>query len=193
MAPDRSVLDPVLRVLWAGVALACVGSAAASSLDEVADWQPFDRSERMGDGSVLTEYAVRTRAFDGVPARLELSFSPRFGCEPMIGFVLDDSLEPSRDEAGALEVRIDGVRFDWPDRDGARPGGADDASERSAWLFADRELRRTARLRIDGGDLIALRRVDAAAITFSLLGSRDGVAVAEAACRAHEPLPYDGL
>jgi|GEM_PF-1841975 len=163
------------------------------------DWQPFTHSETLIDGSTLSEYVVQARAFDRTAGRLRLSFSPRFECEPMVGLLLAEALETAGGIDGAPNVLIDGIRIDWP----IRPGGADvmptgEPGEpgvagvgTAGWLYAGRQVRRTVRLRIDIGDRLVLQRADDAPLTFSLIGSRNGAAEAEAACRAHPPIPFE--
>jgi len=168
-------------------AIDATGDATGDATDGAPGWQSFSRVEQLTDGSTLTEYVVRSRAVADAPAQLNVSFSPRFDCEPMIGFVLDSELASVREDDASLSVRIDGIGIDWPDR--AVPSSADDTV--GTWLYADRQVRRAVRLRIDIGDSLRVQLNPEQSIDFSLLGSRASVRAAEAACRGHEPIPFE--
>jgi len=180
----RSSLSAVLALILVG------GAGAADALPGTAHlkWSGTVSQRTLDDGSLLNEYESRTLAADETDVTLSVGFVPRFGCSPLIGIRLDAALANRIDEAaegrsGVLLV-IDG-------RGAPMPFVADaDGAATTLWLDEAAPGREQFRRLIDSGSRAELTLPGGESVTFSLLGSRRSLAGTEAACLAHEPVPF---
>jgi len=147
--------------------------------------------ERLHDESVLTEYYGEAVSDQHTDVILRVGFIPRFGCSPLITLQLGETaLSGERSEEdpaffpndlSVLAVLIDGQSVSFPtllDNDG---------SQVSVYLNASLQRRITTRLRIEVGNRMQFLMRNGKQLSFSLLGSRDAVRIANQNCRRHDP------
>lgn len=193
-APERGAGGAWRQLpIAAFLALLACDAAALEPLPGAAhlQWSGGILSRTLDDGSVLSEYVAWTDAPDEIETlALSVGFVPRFECSPVIGVrlsavVLERTGTSVRD-GDVVTLVIDG------DASEHELVTDTDASGTTLWIDADAESREALRLLIAEGSSAELTLPDGTAVPFSLLGSRRSAAAVEAACRTHEPIPYEG-
>lgn len=180
--------------VMAGMALFATGLPALESevLPDAAHrrWSGVLDQHTLGDGSVLSVYTAYTTATDTEDVALRIGFVPRFDCSSMMGIrfggTMASVIEAFFEDGNSVMLDIDGEAFEWPlmvDADGVAT---------TLWLNGEAGRRESARGHIDAGSRASLALPNTVSVTFSLLGSRNSTGAAEAACRAHEPIPWNG-
>jgi len=143
--------------------------------------------ERLQDSSVLTEYFGEATSNEYPEVIFRVGFIPRFGCAPLITFkfgraVGDDLLGTAlQRDAQFLSVSIDGVKLTFP------AVIDEDSDFYSIYMNASLQRRITAKLKIEIGNALFLRLANEQPLSFSLLGSRDAISIANQNCRRHDP------
>lgn len=151
----------------------------------------------LSDNSMLSEYVAQTLSEDGQAASLQIAFSPRFGCSPMVRVILSEQSTPSV-EAEAIRLLVDEVPFEFPALIDSRP------AEREFSYAQTAAKQQELRLLLDLSSHIAVYEnsqsvvnppeTDATiadSISFSLLGSQLSTAAVEAYCRSHVAIAFD--
>ena len=153
-------------------------------------WSGALEQRTLGDGSVLSAYTARTVATDAADVAFKIGFVPRFGCSSTIGIRFGNTMasviEAFFEDGDSLTLDIDGETFEWPltvDADGVTT---------TLWLHDGLERRERVRRLVDAGSRMSLALPNSLSVAFSLLGSRRSVEAVEKACRAHEPIPWNG-
>ena len=152
--------------------------------------------ERLHDESVLTEYFGESVSQEHRDVVFRVGFIPRFGCSPLITLQLGEGalsgVRSDEDPAyfpndlSVLAVLIDGQSLSFPtllDNDGDKV---------LIYLNASLQRRITTRLRIEVGNQMQYLMQNGKQLTFSLLGSRDAIRVANENCRRHDPTQNQG-
>ena len=178
------------------LALALVSGAVADAQAEIQrmsheTWVSDVSIEWLHDESVLTEYFGETISEEHSDAILRVGFIPRFGCSPLITLQLGKTaLGDVRSEEAAVflpedlsvfAVLIDGRSLSFPT--------LLDENDDEVWVYLNASLQRriTTRLQIEVGDQMQYLMRNGKQLTFSLIGSRDAIRVANENCRRHDP------
>lgn len=148
--------------------------------------------ERLQDKSVLTEYFGESISTENTDVIFRVGFIPRFGCAPLIAFEFGknsangSSLTASNSLIDSLPVSIDGVNLSFPALID------EDADHHSIYMNAGLQRRITAKLKVEIGSELLVRLENSQRLSFSLLGSRDAISIANQNCRRHDPLSQGG-
>jgi len=147
--------------------------------------------ERLHDESVLTEYYGEAVSAEHRDVIFRVGFIPRFGCSPLITLQLgEDALSGVRSEEdpayfptelSVLAVLIDGRSLSFPTLLDNNDTTA------SVYLNASLQRRITTRLRIEVGTHMQVLMRNGKQLSFSLMGSRDAIRIANQNCRRHDP------
>lgn len=182
---------PVYRsgLLALTLVIGCVAGIEAQMQRSVHQaWAADVFVERLQDKSVLTEYFGETVSAQSDKITFRVGFIPRFGCAPLITFKFGKNapsglvpvVQPV--EIESLSVTIDGSRL-------AFPALADDNDDHhSIYMNASLQRRLTTKLRVEVGNSMVVSPRIAKQLSFSLLGSRDAISIANQGCRRHDPL-----
>jgi len=173
----------VLTLLSDGVAV--VEAQVQRSVHQA--WVSDVSTERLQDNSLLSEYFGESASNESDEITFRVGFIPRFGCAPLITFKFGKNapnglvpvVQPA--EIVSLSVAIDGTRLAFP----ALVDENDD--HHSIYMNASLQRRITTRVRIEVGNKLTVRPGVARQLSFSLLGSRDAISIANQNCRRHDP------
>lgn len=150
-------------------------------------WVSDVSMERLQDQSVLTEYFGESASKESDTVTFRIGFIPRFGCAPLITFKFGKNapaglvpvVQPS--EIASLAVNIDGAKL-------AFPALADENDDHhSIYMNSSLQRRLTTKIRVEVGNSMVVRPGVAGQLSFSLVGSRDAISIANQNCRRHDP------
>jgi len=178
------------------LALTMASGAVADSQAEIQrmshqTWVSDVSIERLHDESVLTEYFGEVISSEHSDVVFRVGFIPRFGCSPLLTLLLGEAalsgarseVDPELfpDDLSVLAVLIDGQSVAFPTL------LDDDGDTVSVYLNASLQRRITTRLRIEVGSKLQYLMRNGKQLSFSLMGSKDAIRIANQNCRRHDP------
>lgn len=170
------------------------------ALDETSfrNWSGVLNQTTLADSSIISEYIAFTKATDNSGGQLQVAFTPRFQCMPMVRLLLPESVSATETQSGSLALLIDRENRDFPYlldavEDLHQHDYAANASDQQALRRLLDEASHLNLLEPTTAEDVGASAQDsspASLVHFSLLGSRQSVAAAELHCRQHVPLPF---
>lgn len=185
-----------LILVGATMTTAVQAQDAALAQTSFRQWSGHLAQTTLADGSTLSEYTAVTEAMNQADAQLQVSFSPRFRCAPMIRLLVPVGIAESAEPGEPLPLRLDDATVTYPytlDVIGTRRLLAYSASAAlQERLLQQLDVASHAYLPRDLALASGSLQTDprAAAVHFSLLGSQRSVAAVQEHCHGHVPVPF---
>lgn len=188
------------------VGLACVLTPLSAMSSDAQDtplagtnfrqWTGLLSKTTLADNSILSEYVAHSFSSDDQGAALQIGFSPRFGCTPMVRIILPEQIMPLPSDKEPIRFLVDEVPFAFPaivdtfpaKREFSYTGTSD--AQQELRLLMDRSSHAT--VEGAGSSGMSDTGVDVTdSVKFSLLGSQMSVAAVEEHCNRHVAIAFE--